>query len=174
VVLVKGEVHVCRQRDGKFQEIRDPDQTGLEFEVFIYCWLVHGAALSVGIDDLYLTLNGANGSRRIAEPVAGDLKSWHLREAERASEKESDGSAGTIRTAPLGLAELDTPAPLEYGAPREGWLHFRVRKCLPLRIEDWIAGAFSLGYVFPRVCGCREQSAALARKRLAHSRKQPI
>ena len=56
VVLVKGEVHVYPQRDGKFQEIHDPNTPGLEFEVFVYCWLVHGAELSVGIDDLYLTV----------------------------------------------------------------------------------------------------------------------
>ena len=135
VVLVKGEVHVYPQRDGKFQEIHDPNQTGLEFELFIYAWLVHGAELSVGIDDLYLTLKGADGSRRIAERVAGDLKNWHLRKVERASEEESDWSAGTIRTAPLGLAELDTAAPLECGAPREGWLHFRVQNASPSELK---------------------------------------
>lgn len=134
-VLVKGEVHVYPQRDGKFQEIHDPNQTGLEFELFIYAWLVHGAELSVGIDDLYLILKGADGSRKIAERVAGDSKNWHLREVQRASEEESDWSAGTIRRAPLGLAELDTAAPLECGAPREGWLHFRVRNASPSELK---------------------------------------
>jgi hypothetical protein len=135
LVLVKGDVHVYPQRDGKFQEIHDPNQTGLEFELFIYAWLVHGAELSVGIDDLYLILIEADGSRKIAERVAGDLKNWHLREVERASEEESDWSAGTIRRAPLGLAELDTAAPLEGGAPREGWLHFRVRNASPSELK---------------------------------------
>jgi len=134
-VLVKGEVHVYPQQDGKFQEIHDPNQTGLELELFIYAWLVHGAELSVGIDDLYLILKGADGSRKIAERVAGDLKNWHLREVQRASEEESNWWAGTIRRAPLGLAELDTAAPLECGAPREGWLHFRVRNASPSELK---------------------------------------
>jgi hypothetical protein len=135
VVLLKGEVHVYPQRDGKFQEIHDPNQTGMEFELFIYCWLVHGAELSVGIDDLYLTLIGADGSRRIAERVAGDLKDWHRRDLERASDEESDWSAAAIRPAPVGLGELDTRAPLECGAPREGWLHFRLRNASPSELK---------------------------------------
>ena len=94
VVMVKGEVHIYPQRDGKFQEVADPNQTGFEFEVFIYCWLVHGAELSVGIDDLYLSLKRADGSSQVAERIAGDLKNWHLR-VERADEQESDGSAAT-------------------------------------------------------------------------------
>ena len=56
MVLVKGEVHVYPQRDGKFQEINDLNQSGFEFELFIYGWLVHGGELVVGNDDLYLTL----------------------------------------------------------------------------------------------------------------------
>ena len=95
MVLVKGEVHVYPQRDGKFQEI------------------------------------GADGSRRSAERVAGDLKEWHLREVERGSDEESDWWAPMIRTKPAPLLELDTAAPLECGAPREGWLHFRIRNSSP-------------------------------------------
>ena len=131
MVLVKGEVHVYPQRDGKFQEIHDLNQSGFDFELFIYGWLVHGAELSVGIDDLYLTLNGTDGSRRVAERVAGDLKDWHLRGGERGSEEESDWWAPMIRTKPAPLLELDTAAPLECGAPREGWLHFRIRNSSP-------------------------------------------
>jgi hypothetical protein len=128
LVLVKGEVHVYPQRNGKFQEIHDPNQTGLEFDLFIYAWLLDGAELPVGIDDLYLTLKGVDGSRRIAERVAGDLKNWHLREEDRASDEESSNwPPRTVRSASVGLAELDTAAPLECGAPREGWLHFRFR-----------------------------------------------
>ena len=135
MVLVKGEVHVYPQRDGRFQEIHDLNQSGFEFEVFIYCWLVHGAELSVGIDDLYLTLSGTDGSRRTAERVAGDLKNWHLHDVERGSEEESDWWAPSIRTKPARLLELDTAAPLECGAPREGWLHFQIRNASPSELK---------------------------------------
>jgi hypothetical protein len=127
LVLVKGEVHAYPQRDGKFQEVHDPNQTGFEFEVFIHCWLLLAAEVSLRVTDLQLTLQGAGGFTRVGERVSGDLKNWHLRTAERVSEEESDSPDGTIRTAPVGLAELDTAVPLECGAPREGWLHFRIR-----------------------------------------------
>jgi len=40
MTLVKGEVHAYPQRGGKVREIHDPNQTGLEFDVFIHCWLL--------------------------------------------------------------------------------------------------------------------------------------
>jgi len=40
LVLVK-EVHARPQRAGKFQEIREPHQTDLQFEIFAHCWLVN-------------------------------------------------------------------------------------------------------------------------------------
>src|SRR5215471_6574573 len=40
LILVK-EVHARPQLGGRFQEIRDPDQTDLQFEVFANCWLVN-------------------------------------------------------------------------------------------------------------------------------------
>ena len=135
LVMVKGEVHAYPQRNGKLQEIHDPNHTGLEFEVFIYAWLVHGAELSVGIDDLYLTLKGVDGSRSTAERVVGDLKNWHLRQVEKASEEESDWRGGTGQKAQVGLVELDAVKPLDCGAPREGWLHFRFRNTSPQELK---------------------------------------
>ena len=132
LVLVKGEIQAYPQRDGKFQEIQDPNQPDLEFDVFIYCWLVLGAELSLKIADLQVTLKGADGSTRVGDRVSGDLKNWHLRKPERVSEEEEDGN---IRTAEVGLAELDTTEPLECGAPREGWLHFRIRNTTPSEFQ---------------------------------------
>lgn len=132
IVLVKGEIHVYPQRDGRFHELQDPNQSDVEFEVFIYCWLVLGSELSLRIADLQLTLKGADGFTRVGERVSGDLKNWHLRRPQRVSEEEEDGN---IRTAEVGLAELDTAEPLECGAPREGWLHFRVRNITPSELK---------------------------------------
>ena len=128
MVLVKGEAHAYPQRDGKFQEIHDPNQSDLEFEVFVNCWLLLTAEISLRIADLQLTLKGADRFTRVGERVCGDLKNWHLRKEERVSEEDSDGN---IRTVHVSLAELDTSEPLECGAPREGWLHFRFRNVTP-------------------------------------------
>lgn len=116
VVLVKGEVHAFPQRDGKFQEIQDPNQNDLEFEVFINCWLLLAAEMTMRIADLQLTLKGADGSTKVGERVTGDLKNWQLHE-ERGSEEESDWPMGTTRKAPADLPELDAASPLECGAP---------------------------------------------------------
>lgn len=128
LVLIK-EVHAHPQRDGEFQEIRDPNQSDLELEVFIYCWLLLAAELSTRIGDIRLTLREAGGYARAGERVS-DLENWH-RKVERTSDEESDLSDGKIRTLPVSLAELDTAQPLECGMPREGWLHFRIRNATP-------------------------------------------
>jgi hypothetical protein len=135
LVVVKGEVHVYPQRDGKFQEIQDPHQSDLEFEVFIYCWLLLAAEMTLRIADLQLTLKGPDGSTKVGERVTGDLKKWRLRER-RGSEEESDWPEGIIRKAPAGLAELDATAPLACGGPREGWLHFRFRSTTPSELKN--------------------------------------
>jgi hypothetical protein len=135
VVLVKREVHAYPQHDGRFQEIDDPNQTELEFEVFINCWLLLAAEMTLRIADLQLTLKGPDGSTKVGERVTGDLKNWQLRE-ERGSEEESDWPKGTTRKAPAGLPELDWAAPLECGAPREGWLHFRIRSTTPSELKN--------------------------------------
>jgi hypothetical protein len=135
MILVKGEVHTYPQRDGKFQEIQDPNQTGLEFDVFIQCWLFLATEMTLRITDLGLRLKAADGSIRVGERVKGDLNSWQLGDG-GGDEEESVWPAVTLRKAPARLPELDTAAPLECGAPREGWLHFRIRNTTPSELRD--------------------------------------
>jgi len=135
VILVKGEVHTYPQHAGKFQEIQDPNQTDLEFDAFIYCWLFLAAEMTLRITDLRLRLKGADGSIRVGERVKGDLNNWQFRDG-GGNEEESDWTAVTTQKAPAGLPELDTAAPLQCGAPREGWLHFRIRNTTPSELRD--------------------------------------
>lgn len=135
LTLVKGEVHTYPQRDGKFQEIQDPNQIDLDFDVFIQCWLLLAAEMTLRITGLRLTLKGANGSIRVGERVKGDLKNWQIRGG-GGNEEESGWPAVPIQNEPAGLPELDTAAPLECGAPREGWLHFRIRNTTPSELRD--------------------------------------
>lgn len=140
VVLVKEEVHAYPQRDGKFQEIQDPNQTDLEFELFIHCWLLLAAEMTLRITNLQLTLKSPDGTTKVGERVTGDLKNWQLRN-EGPNEEESDWPEWTIQKAPAGLPELDAAAPLACGAPREGWLHFRIRNSTPSELKN---GSFEL------------------------------
>ena len=136
LVLVKGEVHAYPQGEGKLQEIHDPDQTNLDTDLFLCCWLLLAAELSLRVTDLRLTLKGANGFMTIAERVEGDLKNWHLRKEESISDEESDSIEGNIRTTKVSLAELDAAKPLDCGNPREGWLHFRLRNTTPFKLKQ--------------------------------------
>ena len=77
LVLVK-EVHARPQRDGRFQEVSDPNQTDLQFEVFANCWLVSQASLPVATTELQLVLRKADGSAVGMERVSGDLQTWRL------------------------------------------------------------------------------------------------
>jgi len=135
LTLVKGEVHIYPQHDGKFQAIEDPNQTDLEFDVFIQCWLLLTSEMKLKITDLRLTLRGPLGLIRVGERVKGDLESWQLRAGGR-NEQESGWQVVPIRRTPAGILEMDTSAPLECGAPREGWLHFRLRNTSPSELKD--------------------------------------
>ena len=75
--------------------------------------------------------------QKIQDPNQTDLEfdNWQLGDGGD-NEEESDWPAVTIRKAPAGLPELDTAAPLECGAPREGWLHFRIRNTTPSELRD--------------------------------------
>jgi hypothetical protein len=79
LVLLK-EVHARPQRAGKFQEIRDPQQTGLQFEIFAHCWLVNDTDERLGIASLRLSLTKAGGTPVVFERI-GDLESWRLGQA---------------------------------------------------------------------------------------------
>jgi len=142
VLVQVGEPHAVPYRDGIFQETDDLNRTDLELNVFINCWLLNETNLSVRIDDLQLTLKTADGSLRIAERVAGDLKNWGLikvekvegpnvYEVESASQWELDLANEKVRRTRAGIVELDTSSPLECGVPREGWLHFRMLNTTP-------------------------------------------
>ena len=135
VVLVKGEVHVYPQPDGRFQEIHDANQTEPQFDVFMNCWWLLATEMKLRITDVGLTLKGADGVTRVGERVMEDLKNWQLRKGEE-NEEESDWPEVNIRKAPAGLPELDAAAPLECGAPREGWLHFRIRNTTPSALKN--------------------------------------
>jgi hypothetical protein len=91
--------------------------------------------MTLRIADLQLTLKSPDGSTKVGERVNGDLKNWQRREG-RGSEEESDWPQRTIRKAPAGLLELDAASPLGCGAPREGWLHFRIRSTTPSDLKD--------------------------------------
>src|SRR6266576_1997446 len=61
LVLVK-DVHARPQRGGGYREIRDPNETDLEFEVFIHCWLLNETDLPLQIvEELQLTLKTSDG-----------------------------------------------------------------------------------------------------------------
>jgi hypothetical protein len=78
LVLLK-DVQVRPQRAGKFQEMRDPNESGLEFEIFVHCWLVNESDVPVAvIEELQLSLQIGEASTRIADRVRGDLEKWRL------------------------------------------------------------------------------------------------
>ena len=126
--LVK-EVHARAQRDGKFQEILDPNQTGLELELFLHCWLVNESELAVQIvEGPELRITGLNSHGLSIECVRGDLGSWRLG---RLNKEANSWDVVVIRAAQETVAELNTREPLECGVPRAGWVHFRVRGLTP-------------------------------------------
>jgi hypothetical protein len=136
LVLVK-EVHARPQRGGKFREIRDPNETDLEFEVFLNCWLLNETDLPLQIvEGIQLTLRTSDGSTRLGERVSSDLSSWRL-----GTLVKDEWDADVVRAAQERLSELDLVAPLECGVPRQGWLHFRFRDVSPSELKT---GAMAL------------------------------
>jgi hypothetical protein len=131
--LVK-EVHARAQRDGKFQEILDPNQTGLDLELFLHCWLVNETELPVRIiEGPDLTITPANAHGVPIERIRGDLGSWRLG---RLNKEANSWDVVMIRAAQEPVSELNTREPLECGVPREGWLHFRVRDLTPAQFAS--------------------------------------
>lgn len=126
LVLVK-DVHARPLRAGKFQEIRDSNERGLEFEVFINCWLVNetDAPLRI-VGGIALTLRAPDGSTRLGERIISDLEAWRL-----GNLIKDEWDADVVRAAQEQISELNATAPLECGVPREGWLHFRLRNVTP-------------------------------------------
>jgi len=126
LVLLK-DIHARPQRGGKFQEISDPNQSDLEFEVFVNCWLLNETDLSVRISEgPQLTLRTSDGSARVGERISADLDNWRL-----GNFVTDQWDTDIVRAAQERIWELDTTELLECGVPRDGWLHFRVRNVSP-------------------------------------------
>jgi hypothetical protein len=126
LVLLK-DIHARPQRGGKFQEISDPNQTDLEFEIFVNCWLLNETDLPLRISEgPQLTLRTSNGSATVGERVGADLENWRL-----GNLVTDQWDTDIVRAAQERISELDTTELLECGVPREGWLHFRVRNVSP-------------------------------------------
>ena len=120
LVLLK-DVQVRPQRAGKFQEIEDPNETGLEFEIFVHCWLVSESDVPVAvIEELQLSLQIGEASIRIADRVRGDLEKWRL-----GSLVQDEWDPDVVHTRQEQMPELSLEKQLDCGVPREGWLHFR-------------------------------------------------
>lgn len=131
--LVK-EVHARAQRGGKFQEIHNPHQTGLELELFLRCWLVNESDLPVGIaEGPELRITPPNAHEVPIERIQGDLSSWRLG---RLNKEANSWDVMVIRAAQETVTELNTKDPLECGVPREGWLHYRVRGLTPVEFAS--------------------------------------
>lgn len=126
LVLVK-EIHARPQRNGKLQEIRDPNELGLELEVFVNCWLVNETDLPLQIvEGPQLTLRASDGSSRLGERISSDLENWRLGKLVK-----DEWDPDIVRAVQEPILELSTTAPLECGLPRQGWLHFRLRNLSP-------------------------------------------
>jgi hypothetical protein len=129
VLFLVKEVHARAQRGGKFQEILDPNQTGLELELFLHCWLVNESELPVPIvEGPELRIAASNSHGVPIERIRGDLDSWRLG---RLNKEANSWDVVVIRAAQETVAELNTRDPLECGVPRDGWMHFRVRDLTP-------------------------------------------
>lgn len=137
LVLVK-EVHARPQRGNKFQEISDPDQTDLDFEVFASCWLVNDTDEPLGITELELSLRKAEGSTMVLQRTLGDLANWRLG---RLRDELDSWGVRYLQAAQEQMSELDSQAGLPGGVAREGWLHYHVENVTPAEIRN---GAFEL------------------------------
>lgn len=120
LVLVK-DVQVRPEKAGKFHQIEELNEAGLEFEVFVHCWLVNESDVPVAItEELQLSLRIGDGSIRIAEWVHGDLEKWRF-----GSMVQDEWDPDTVHTRQEQMPELSLEKQLDCGVPREGWLHFR-------------------------------------------------
>lgn len=131
-VLVK-EVHARPQRAGKFQEIREPHQTDLQFEIFAHCWLVNDTDERLQIITLQVSLTKPDGTTTVLERVPSDLENWRLG---RLRDELDSWGVRYLQAAQESLVELRTDEPLEVGATRQGWLHLRVENITPAEMKN--------------------------------------
>jgi hypothetical protein len=132
LVLVK-EVHARPQRAGKFQEIHEPDQPDLQFEVFAHCWLVNDADQRLGIPFVQVSVTQPDGSTLALQEVRGELENWRLG---RLRDELDSWGVRYLQAAQEQMQELNVTEPLEGGATRQGWLHLRVRGLTPAQLRN--------------------------------------
>jgi hypothetical protein len=132
LVMMK-EVHARTQRAGKFQEITGPDQSGLDFEIFVHCWLVNDTDGRLGIAATRLTLTKPGGTPVQLARIAGDLQHWKL--GRLRDELDSWGER-YLQAAQELMSELHIEEPLEGGASRAGWMHLRAEGLTPAQMQN--------------------------------------
>ena len=132
LVLLK-EVHARPQRAGKFQEIREPNQTDLQFEIFVHFWLVNDTDERLGIAGLRLSLAKPGSDAIDLDRVSGDLASWRLG---RLRDELDPYGVRYLQAAQECMSELSILEPLEGGATREGWLHLRAQNLTPAEMKN--------------------------------------
>jgi hypothetical protein len=127
LILVK-EVHARPQIGGRFQEIRDPNQTDLQFEVFANCWLVNDTDEPLTLKGLRMWVRRSDGLDVSLKRIVGDLVGWRLG---RLRDDVDTFGLHYIHAAQETMSELDLKEPLQGGVAREGWVHFRVQNVSP-------------------------------------------
>jgi hypothetical protein len=132
LVLLK-EVHIRPQRAGKFQEISDPNQPNLQFEIFVHCWLVNDTDERQGIAGFRLSLTKPGGASVPLERIGGDLEKWRLG---RLRDELDTFGVRYLQAAQEPMSELSTEEPLEGGSTRQGWVHLRAEGLTPAEMKD--------------------------------------
>lgn len=132
LVLLK-EVHIRPQRAGKFQEIRDPNQPGMQFEIFAHCWLVNDTDERLGIAGMRLSLTKPGGASVTVERIGGDLDNWRLG---RLRDELDTFGVRYLQAAQEPMSELSTEEPLEGGSTRQGWVHLRAEGLTPAEMKN--------------------------------------
>ncbi len=132
LVLLK-EVHIRPQRTGKFEEISDPNQTDLQFEIFAYCWLVNDTDDRLGIAGIRFALTKSGGTPVTMERVGGDLQNWRLG---RLRDELDTYGIRYLQAAQEPMSELTIAEPLEAGSTRQGWAHLRVKGVTPAEMKN--------------------------------------
>lgn len=131
LILVK-EVHARPQLGGRFQEIRDPNQTDLQFEVFANCWLVNDTDEALTLKGLRMWVRRGDGQDVSLTRIVGDLEGWRLG---RLRDDVDSFGLHYIHAAQETMSELDLKEPLQGGVAREGWIHFRLQNVSPSELQ---------------------------------------
>jgi len=132
LILVK-EVHARPQLGGRFQEIRDPDQADLQFEIFANCWLVNDTDEPLHLTGLRMWLRRSDGTDVSLKRIVGDLVGWRL--GRLRNDVDTEGLR-YIHASQETMPELDLKEPLQGGVAREGWLHFSVQNLSPTELKE--------------------------------------